>query len=436
MRKGRRLALTLVLPALVSLFASCDPARGLPMENLRGDEIPKESWHEAIGSARLGGGCGDSADDPIEISTPEQFALFSKSVCDGETYEGKHIALTADIDLAGKRWVTIGKINTDEPNGEVRLFKGTFDGENHAVSNMIVFYNGRKDDWDSVGLFHTNKGVIKNLNLTNIHVENSMEVIAVGGLAGYNMDTGRILNCNVSGYVQGSMVGGFVGDNSGAIVNCSANVTVIGIQKGSGPEFSSHGLGGFVGVNQALIENCFAKGRLGASGKIENVGGFVGFCKDDFPYSNSRSSIKNCYGSMEFYIVSCGMKKGAFAGTASIAQISTMDNCYYNADIVSDLLPAAGFDVPSGRVTPLGTEEMKSESFVDILNRGDEAGPWIPDTATENEGYPVLDRNYAISEDEVPALNAFPSGQETTNRIFRVDADGNVEVESSSAESE
>jgi hypothetical protein len=439
MKKRHCLALTLVLPAFVLLLASCGNTNGLPTENLRGDEIPKESWHDAIGDAKLGGG-GDSADDPIEISTPEQFALFSKNVCDGETYEGKHIALTADIDLAGKMWFPIGRtiMDADMQSGKTFRFAGIFDGKNHEISNMTIQYKGAKRELGSIGLFNGNDGIIKNTHIVNAHAETSSETILTGGIAGINY--GEITNCSVTGYLQGAYVGGLAGGNCGLIRNCFVKGTTIGIKKGNA-EPNIGGVGGFAGYNlNGIIINCFVTGKIGIQGQFQGVGGFVGCHDSDVTGTllQIESSIKNCYGSVEFFAVSGGSNRGAFVGYGESAELGTpvLENNYYNADIVSDLLPAAGFDVPSGRVTPLGTEEMKSESFVSLLNRGDEAGPWIPDVAMENEGYPVLDRNYAISENEVLAFNAFPSGQETTNRIFRIDADGNVEVESSFAESE
>ncbi len=59
-------------------------------------------------------------------------------LCDaeGETFEGKTIKLTADIDLAGLEWVAIG--NKWSPI----YFGGSFDGNNHVISNL---YCGQQD---------------------------------------------------------------------------------------------------------------------------------------------------------------------------------------------------------------------------------------------------------------------------------------------------
>jgi hypothetical protein len=254
--------------------------------------------------------------------------------------------------------------------------------------------------------------------------------MSVGILAAGNL--GRILRCNVEGYVQGAEAGGFVGANYGSIVNCSANVTVVGIKTDNMQMYPS-GLGGFVGFNRSgTIENCFVRGKLGVSEKIENAGGFVG-CHSDvastasvFPEDTERPSLKNCYSSVEFFgdygdsnedeaVNSFPttfaerqvrfLNRGTFAGyiesDVSETEILYAENCFYNDDIVSDILPSVDSGWWFAEVEFRRAKDMKKEGFVRLLNQGDANGPWLFDAEMQNEGFPVLDENFAVNEDEL-----------------------------------
>lgn len=63
----------------------------------------------------------------ITITTAEQLKEFAAKVNAGNTFEGKTVTLGADIDLDNGAWTPIGTNSTP--------FKGTFDGNNHTISN-------------------------------------------------------------------------------------------------------------------------------------------------------------------------------------------------------------------------------------------------------------------------------------------------------------
>ena len=76
-----------------------------------------------------------SAQDVIEISTVDQLKEFRDAVNGGNGYAGKTVKLTADLDLSSvANWLPIGNV-VAYPG---QSFKGTFDGDNHVISNLNV----------------------------------------------------------------------------------------------------------------------------------------------------------------------------------------------------------------------------------------------------------------------------------------------------------
>ena len=130
------------------------------------------------------------------ISNADERVYFAKSVNgDGETYAGKTVKLTADIDLAGKLWIPVGQT-------QVSSFQGTFDGQDHTIKNMTVNYTGTNSNY-ACGLFgwiELHNGapiVIQNVKFDNANVT----VIKYSGVvAGYaNGAAGaEIKNCVVT----------------------------------------------------------------------------------------------------------------------------------------------------------------------------------------------------------------------------------------------
>ena len=105
----------------------------------------------------------------------------------------------------GSGWAPLGYYRSAD---DQRLFKATFDGGAHTISNIFI----SRADQDNVGLFGINSGgTITNVVLVEIDVTGNDYV---GGLVGDNEEGGRIRDNAVSGAVTGNdYVGGLVGDN-------------------------------------------------------------------------------------------------------------------------------------------------------------------------------------------------------------------------------
>ena len=184
------------------------------------------------------------------ITTPAELAWVAEQVnSKTEYFAGKTIKLMNDIDLSGSYWTPVGNVN-DYPTV---TFKGTFDGQNHVISNLTA-----SDDaavYAAAGLFGSITGTVKNVTLKNVNIRSTHYA---GAVVGYSSTNGATIeNCHVDGgtittvpeytgsaYDNGDKAGGIIGYyvTSDKVTNCSAkNLTItayrdLGGIVGCGPE--------------------------------------------------------------------------------------------------------------------------------------------------------------------------------------------------------
>jgi len=147
---------------------------------------------------------------------------------EGNTYEGKTVKLTANIDLGGAEWTPIGNFGSTS-----KQFKGVFDGQNHTVSNFKVTQKSPDREGKNrspEGFFGNVNGTIKNLTIAKANVTVTNDGRFVGGIIG-RMNGGLVENCKlVDSHVEGSawQIGGIVGQvNAGTIRNCVVEKTTV-----------------------------------------------------------------------------------------------------------------------------------------------------------------------------------------------------------------
>lgn len=134
---------------------------------------------------------GSSAFEPksenniYTITAPSELAWIANQVEKDNTFEGKTIQLSADLDMGNKNWKPIGDnsahniINTSNHEAEyvktVKYFKGTFDGNDKTICNLTVNHK-----YPGAGLFgNVQNAVIKNLNVTHATINGSSKWTAV-----------------------------------------------------------------------------------------------------------------------------------------------------------------------------------------------------------------------------------------------------------------
>ncbi|QNK56388.1 S-layer homology domain-containing protein [Paenibacillus sp. PAMC21692] len=192
------------------------------------------------------------------------------------------ILLGADIDLTGMIWTPFED------------FRETFDGAGHTITGVSLAGQSGPQGFATV-----NYGRIANLQFVNAEFSSgSANTDAVGIVAGVNELDGEIENINVSGTVNGGVVGGIAGINKGSIAVASSTGTVSGVTAGgiAGDHAASGQLenvfsyakvtavdageaaaGGIAGISGGSISNAFFSGNVAASGSaLTRAGGIVG----------------------------------------------------------------------------------------------------------------------------------------------------------------
>ncbi|SHI14252.1 Listeria/Bacterioides repeat-containing protein [Sporobacter termitidis DSM 10068] len=121
------------------------------------DTLGDSSWLEPEG-------------DEYELATADQLVALRTAVNRGNTFKGKTIRLTADIDMSGKTFMGIGS--------EEKPFMGSFDGQTHTISGL----NLQTAEQDNRGFF---------TGIENATVKN----LTVGGVITGRDNTGLLAGC-------------------------------------------------------------------------------------------------------------------------------------------------------------------------------------------------------------------------------------------------
>ncbi len=223
-------------------------------------------------------------DNPYQISTLEDLTNLSER----DYFWDKHFILTEDIDagltsVVGSKYNNSGKgftpIGIDTTGYLVMNFSGTFNGNNHIISNL--YCNSEKG---YIGLFaHTNKAKIHNLGLENVYVRCSARNKGGVGALVASANATEISECFSTGYIESfQSVGGLCGAfMAGRIKNSYSNCTVIGERI----------VGGLIGhASYDTIVNCYSSGEMffNIEGyKREYFGGLTG---GDWPGEKNTNS--------------------------------------------------------------------------------------------------------------------------------------------------
>lgn len=207
--------------------------------------------------------------------------------------------LESDLDMSGGNYFT----PICGGNGD-KKFKGTFDGQNHVISNLKIDGDWLREQYDdenygqNVGFIGAmSGGTVHNLILENINIHSSTNItgterqISVGAIVGW-MENGTIDNCVTSGSIftsgKGQGVGGIAGALwKGTISNC---LSYVGIQV-SGQDAQ---IGGIVGLtkkgNTVTIKSCVYAGTTLVNTGNGAVAGIVGQQKE-----KGTLNIEDCY---------------------------------------------------------------------------------------------------------------------------------------------
>ena len=262
----------------------------------------------------------------MTITTEEQLRYFAVLVNSGSLYEGKAITLGADIDLEEREWTPIGH--------EGNPFKGTFDGNNHKISNLKI----DKPRVSDVGFFGlTTEGEIKNLTIENASVKGYLDVGVVAGTPYTSKYTGiRVIgHIEVDGFAY---VGGVGGKNAYADwTNITVNVDESSYVRAESGAYRTYvgGVIGFMGEGKQTMTNIIS--NVDVFGSTCDVGGIVGIAhyKNEFVNCSSSGNVTLVNASDEGDQLEIGGIAGVWmndnAGSVSFI------NCSYTGKLSSKL---------------------------------------------------------------------------------------------------
>ena len=173
------------------------------------------------------------------IGTADELVYFAKTVNAGESYSGKTVKLTANIDLEGKNWIPVGQTGGYSAR---TYFQGTFDGQNHTIKNLTI----PESTWEAgddggqnfatgfFGFIDEGGQTIKNVTFENATVEGHHWVGVAAGYMTGTVSGVKVINSTVTstyknGDADGDKAGGVVGYlNSGSsVTGCSVEGSTI-----------------------------------------------------------------------------------------------------------------------------------------------------------------------------------------------------------------
>ena len=302
--------LTLEMSQSVRKVEVAYTAVDLSSQTLSFDVEPKIYGKEYNGvnfyADKYAGGSGKK-EDPYIISSDLELAKLARDVTNGSETQ-PYCKLSKDIDLSKGIWMPIGTWNTATQH----FFAGKFNGDGHAIKNMLIQWtniSGKEASW---GLFSRLNGKGNNeagyASVTNLLIENARiekkkdyvpvgsSVIKLGILAAdmtQNAEIGNIIirNSKVTDhgeayktsnkYRVGGVVGYMGNDVSLRIYNISANT-----------EMNMHTQATLSTAGQVTIS-----GGFGAASKLQNTG-YAILPRNIYihgPQMKTNSDTKKCY---------------------------------------------------------------------------------------------------------------------------------------------
>lgn len=282
------LASTMLLGAAGLTAAAADPVAAAEADTWDGSAT--QEWYE------------DGSGEMFTISTAEDLAGLAELVNGGTNFAGKTITLETDIDLADIEWTPIGKAGA--------LFSGTFDGQDHTISNLKI----TNDQEDYCGFFYCLSGAA----VTDLHISGA-DVTSSGwtGMLAGRAEDAEITGCTVSGEISaiastpgsGIAAAGLVEYSyQSQITDCSSDVTVNVSSSDNGFTYA----GGIAcEVNGGVINICTNTGAItGTSSDNEKsytyAGGIATYVKNGATVTGCTNTGTITAGNSETYYAVAG----------------------------------------------------------------------------------------------------------------------------------
>ncbi|MDE7300986.1 MAG: hypothetical protein K2N47_02335, partial [Clostridia bacterium] len=189
----------------------------------------------AIPSLALNGGVsyalsGDGTQEiPFTISSVNELKAFRDDVNNGNSYSGKYVVLTTDLDLQNKSFEPIGN-NRNKP------FSGIFDGNGHTIKNLYIKKIMSDSALNNIAFFGTvSNGTVKNFTLDGEYVYSAS---SNGAAATTSKKSGEAIATLSAGAVGAAF------NSTVSNVHCVGQVNAIGGNGGAGSTKANYAAGG------------------------------------------------------------------------------------------------------------------------------------------------------------------------------------------------
>lgn len=362
--------------------------------------------------------------DTFELINAEQLAGFAQLVNSGNTFQGKTIKLSNDLDLNSKNWTPIGTIGT-------KPFMGTFDGNNKVISNLVCSQENSDLGTGLFGYMNT-PGVIKNVIVNNANLKGKAHVGTIIG----SYYTGNLENCKVQGNIEiigNYKVGGLAGEGYGTVSNSVVDVNSSSIVKGVylGNDFEGDNIGGLIGFTGELNSSVFMINNCSSNVNVEGtrkVGGLIGFLHRGVGIINSTATGNVSSNATNDYVAANNISVGGFIGETLGAKsiVNILENCSVAGIVTGPSVDKTGAlvgylrdDVTTirlinctwaGSLAEVGNGHKISETndYTRVILNETKV---LNEIEIENEA-PIVDEENEIVEESVPSEEPIPT--ETT----------------------
>jgi hypothetical protein len=305
--------------------------------------------------------------------------------------------LDNDINLSGSNWTPLGD------------FTGTFDGNNHVISNMTPIPR----DGSAFFIRIKENAVVKNLGFENANIDGGTNV-RCAVLTGYLEGAAVIENCYIANStVKGRWcIGSFVGRaqniaNGAAVRNCYSSAFIFAtglVADGNGHAGGIIGNIYYNGTNNITVENCYFSGIVQKEVQRGNdegqIAGIVGWNGHDG--SNASSTVKNNVNLAPYLLGASGKHRissqrsdnvnyGNPAPGPNYSLSTTIVSGGTGWENTSDVIPTDGAHygaaLKDGLNIPGGDANAKAQNFYETTLGWDFTDTWKID---ESNTYPVL----------------------------------------------
>lgn len=269
---------------VIALFCSENLAE-MGEEEAAAEEASEEASEEATEDT-----AAEDVSEVVEIGSVEELKAVSGNLA------GNYV-LTEDLDLAGEEWTPLGSFSPMGEGEEQEIpdpafaFTGTFDGQGHTISNLVI----NQPEGMALGLFGCIAGAeVGNFTLENVTVDACM---MGGGVAGYANES-RVYDVKVTGaavtghgtemYAEG-MYAAVVGAGMGGVIEgCQVENSEVTVGDGS----ANAGLVGG-GLEGTSVIGCTASGKVNAGNDCYGLGGVsgCGFGSPEFTDSAAQDVV-------------------------------------------------------------------------------------------------------------------------------------------------